>query len=114
MSTLPFKKIFKQLKLNIAAFTNGRRMKYSSLKVSEAVFVNVYGAKESIPLAYVARRANTTNRVFVPARQAGNRFLGTFKGLQMRFPAWRPSTTTLFFVPARRAKLAGGIDSLAP
>jgi hypothetical protein len=46
MSTLPSKKFFEQLKLNIAAFTNGRRMKYSALKVSEAVFVNVYGAKE--------------------------------------------------------------------
>jgi hypothetical protein len=39
---------------------------------------------ESILPAYVAWRASTTNRVFVPARQAGNRFLCTLKGLQIR------------------------------
>ncbi len=39
--------------------------------------------KESIPPAYVAWRAGTSNRV-VPARQAGNRFLGSLKGLQIR------------------------------
>jgi hypothetical protein len=33
--------------------------------------------KESIQPAYVAWRAGTTNRVVVPARQAGNRFLGS-------------------------------------
>ncbi len=57
----------------------------------EPVFVNVYGAlgidsEESIPSAYVAWRAGTTNRVAVPpARKAGNRFLGSLKGLQIRF-----------------------------
>jgi hypothetical protein len=35
----------------------------------EPVFVNVYGAKELIPPAYVAWRADTTNKVVVPARQ---------------------------------------------
>ncbi len=44
-----------------------------------ARIVNVYGAQESIPLAYVAMRACTSNGVVVPARQAGNRFLGSFK-----------------------------------
>ncbi len=51
---------------------------------TELVFVNVYGAQESIPSAYVAWRAGTTSRGFVPARQVGNRFLGSFKGLQIR------------------------------
>ncbi len=51
---------------------------------SEPVFVNVRGAQESIPLAYVIWQASTTNRVVFPARQAGNRFLGTLKGLQIR------------------------------
>jgi hypothetical protein len=37
-----------------------------------------------MPLAYVAWRAGTTYRVVVPVRQAGNRFLGSFKGLQIR------------------------------
>jgi hypothetical protein len=41
-------------------------------------------SKESIPLAYVAWRAGTSNRVVVPARQAGNRFLGSLKVLQIR------------------------------
>jgi hypothetical protein len=44
-------------------------------------------SKESICLpAYVAWRAGTLNRVFLPARQAGNRVLGSFKGLQIRAP----------------------------
>ncbi len=42
---------------------------------NEHEFVNVYGAQESIPLAYVAWRGGTPNRVVVPACQAGNRFL---------------------------------------
>jgi hypothetical protein len=38
--------------------------------LTEPLFVNVYGAPESIPPAYAAWRAGTTNR-------AGNRFLGS-------------------------------------
>jgi hypothetical protein len=53
---------------------------------SEPVFVNVYGVQELIPAAYVAWRAGTTNRVAVPSRQAGNRFLGSLKGLHIRAP----------------------------
>ncbi len=41
-------------------------------------------SKESIPPAYVAWRADTSNRVVVPACQAINRFLGSLKGLQIR------------------------------
>ncbi len=40
--------------------------------------------EESIPPAYVAWRAGTKNRVVVPVRQAGNRFLGSINGLQIR------------------------------
>jgi hypothetical protein len=36
-------------------------------------------SEKSIPLDYVAWRAGTTNRVVVPARQAGNRFRGSLK-----------------------------------
>jgi hypothetical protein len=43
----------------------------------------------SIPPAYVAWQAGTTNRVVVPARQAGNRYLGSLKGLQIRTLAGR-------------------------
>jgi hypothetical protein len=38
-------------------------------------------SKEAIPPVYVAWRTGTSNRVVVPARQAGNRFLGSLKGL---------------------------------
>jgi hypothetical protein len=40
--------------------------------------------EESIPPAYLSCRAGTTNKVVVPARQAGSRFLGSLKGLQIR------------------------------
>ncbi len=40
--------------------------------------------KESIPPAYVAWRAATSHRVFVPARLAVSRFLGPLEGLQIR------------------------------
>ncbi len=53
----------------------------------EAKFVNVSGAQESIPPAYVACRVGTSNRVVVPARQAGNRFLNSLKGLQIQAQA---------------------------
>jgi len=40
---------------------------------------------DSIPPAYVSWRAGTTNRVVVPARwEAGNRYLGSLKGLHIR------------------------------
>jgi hypothetical protein len=55
----------------------------SSSITPEPVFVNIYGAQESILPAYVAWWAGTTNRVVVPTRQAGNRFLGSLKGLQV-------------------------------
>jgi hypothetical protein len=41
-------------------------------------------SEDSIPPTFVAWQAGTTNRVVVPARQAGNRFLGSLKGLQLR------------------------------
>jgi hypothetical protein len=41
-------------------------------------------SKESIPPAYVARRAGTSNRFVVLACKAGNRFLGSLIGLQIR------------------------------
>ncbi len=44
-------------------------------------------SEESISPAYLAWRASATNRVVVPARQAGNRFLCSLKGLQIRAQA---------------------------
>jgi hypothetical protein len=51
-------------------------------------------SEKSIPLAYVARRAGTTNTVFIPAHQAGNRFRGSLKGLQIRALSYRTGHTT--------------------
>ncbi len=48
-------------------------------------------SEDSIPYAYAAWRASTTKRVVGPARQDGNRFLGSFKGLQIRALATQPS-----------------------
>ncbi len=39
---------------------------------------------ESSPQAYIVWRAGTSNRFVVPARKAGNRFLGSLKGLQIQ------------------------------
>ncbi len=60
---------------------------------TEPVFVNVYGVQESIPKetippAYVAWQAGTTNRVVVPARQAGNRFLGFWDHGRLTVKKW--------------------------
>jgi hypothetical protein len=41
-------------------------------------------SEQSIPPYYLAWRAGTINRVVVPARQAGNRCLGSLEGLQIR------------------------------
>ncbi len=55
-----------------------------SLSISKRLWSPGIDSEESISPAYVAWRASTTNRVFVPARQAGNRYMGSFKGLQIR------------------------------
>ena len=60
------------------------KIRGKNIERPEPVFVNVQGAQESIPPAYVAWRAGPTNRVVVPARSTGNRFLGFSKGLQIR------------------------------
>jgi hypothetical protein len=44
-------------------------------------------AEELIPPAYVAWRASKTNTVVIQGRQAGNRFLGSLKVLQIRAQA---------------------------
>jgi hypothetical protein len=41
-------------------------------------------SEESISPAYVAWGAGTTNRIVVPASQAGNQFLGSLKVLKYR------------------------------
>ncbi len=41
-------------------------------------------SEDSIPQAFVTWRADTTNMVVVPARQARNRYLGSLKDLQIR------------------------------
>ncbi len=57
-------------------------------------------SENSIPTArlYVAWRAGTPCRVFVPTPKAGNRFLGSLKGLLYKYELWRAVTITLFLL----------------
>ncbi len=59
------------------------------LQPSYPQFLNVWEPRNrfqgiAIPPAYVVWRAGSSNRVVVPARQAGNRFPGSSKCLQIR------------------------------
>jgi hypothetical protein len=62
--------------------------RYTSVGHTEPVFERLrrpgIDSEYSIQPAYVVRRAGTTNRIVVSASQAGNRFLGSLKGLQIR------------------------------
>jgi hypothetical protein len=59
--------------------------RYCYKKDPEPVLVNVYGAQESIPRNQFRQWwVGTTITVVVSARHAGNRFLGSLKGLQRR------------------------------
>ncbi len=58
---------------------------FSNNSRPEPVFVNVYGAKESIPWNSICSLAGRYyNSVVVLAWQAGNRFIVSLKGLQIR------------------------------
>ncbi len=56
----------------------------SRVRICERLRIPAIDSKESIPPANVAWRTVTFNRVVVRARQAGNRFLGSLKGLKIR------------------------------
>ncbi len=60
-------------------------------------------SEETIPPAHVAWQAGTTNRVVVPARQAGNRFLWSLKGLRIRALLWYISVNCGCSVPNQTA-----------
>jgi hypothetical protein len=60
---------------------------YNRARICKRLWSPEIDSEESIQLAYVAWRAGTINRVVVPARHAGNRFLGSLKGLQIRAQA---------------------------
>jgi hypothetical protein len=68
----------------VALYTTNIIVRNSWARIFKPLWSPGIDAKESIPTAYVAWRAGTSNRVVVPARQAGNRFLGSLKGLQIR------------------------------
>ncbi len=62
----------------------------SRARICKRLWIPGIESEESIwPAAYVAWRAGSPNVVVVPARQAGNRFLGSLKGLQIRAPCGR-------------------------
>jgi hypothetical protein len=66
-----------------------------------------------MPLAYVAWRAGTTYWVVVPVRQAGNRFLGSSKRLQIRalvvqmLPRQKQNRLRNFKVTSKKRRLGG-------
>ncbi len=64
--------------------TIGKYLMKNSLKKANQTLSVIEFAVEAIPQAYITWRAGTSNRVVVPAHQAGNRFLGSLKGLQIR------------------------------
>ncbi len=57
---------------------------HSRARICKCLWSPGIDSEEAIPPLYLARRAGTSNRVVVPARQAENRFLGSLKGLQIR------------------------------
>ncbi len=65
----------------------GRRCADSRARICKRLWSPEIDSEESTPPSYVAWRVGTPNRVVVQARQAGNRFLGSLKGLQI--PAQR-------------------------
>jgi hypothetical protein len=84
-------KFFHALLCNLSSWEMARRRLFVRLiaekprvRICERLWSPGIDSEESIPLAYVSWWAGTTIRIVVPARQAGNRFLGTLKGFQIR------------------------------
>jgi hypothetical protein len=70
-------------------------------------------SRDSIPPVYVVWRAGTLNRVVVSVCQAGNRFQGSLKDLQIRALCWNIRTIYGGLEPGKN-RVGGGIDSWAP
>ncbi len=81
---------------------------YASARICNRLTSLGINSEESRPPAYVAWRAGTTNRVVVPARQAGNRFLVSEKVYKYGL---RRGTGT-YRLKAAGATLAGSPGSL--
>ncbi len=65
--------------LKKSGFFLSQQLNLNRARICKCLRSREIDSKESIPSAYVARRAGTSNRVVVPALQAGNRFLGLLK-----------------------------------
>jgi hypothetical protein len=68
--------------LTLYVYSTALREWVSRARICKCLWSPGIDSEESGPPAYVAWLAGTTNRVVVPAHQAGNRFLGSLKGLQ--------------------------------
>ncbi len=84
--------------------------KDSSARICKSLRIPGIDSNESIPPAYVAWRGVTSNRVVVPVRLAGNRFLGSLKGLQIRVQASR----NRFLITCRTSLCSQGRSSNTP
>jgi hypothetical protein len=65
--------------LNVDSFSLRNAPYEDSARICKRLWSPGIDSGESIPPAYVAWRAGATNRIIVPDRQAGNRFLGSLK-----------------------------------
>ncbi len=72
-------------KVTVHRSVSPRKVKdYTRARICKRLWRPEIDSDESIPAAYVAWRAGSTNRAAVPARQAGNRFRGSLQGLKIR------------------------------
>jgi hypothetical protein len=87
---LPFLTLALSLSWNFLKVNGGRggiglSYRPARARICERLWSPGIDSEESMPLRCLAGR--TTYRVVVPVRQAGNRFLGSLKGLQIRVQA---------------------------
>jgi hypothetical protein len=62
------------------AALNRAQIFYKPINRFQEIDFALFDSEGSISPAHVAWRTDTSNRVVVPARQAGNRYLGSLKG----------------------------------
>jgi hypothetical protein len=69
--------------LSLLIMAEPNRKKIIQSRICKRLWGPGIDSDESISPAYVALWAGSTNRAVVPAYHAGNRFLGSLKGLQI-------------------------------
>ncbi len=83
MNTVSSQKVFNSVLKFSSSAPNIPYLQQVRARICKRLRSRGIDSKKSILPAYVAWQAGTSNRVLVPARQAGNRFLGSLKGVQI-------------------------------